>query len=49
VTITGVPAGENVAIYAGLVPGEVGLYQVNLRVPAVPAGLPACSATRLGT
>lgn len=31
------------AVFSGLVPGYVGLYQVNLVVPQPPAGLQACS------
>lgn len=34
-----------VPLYAGLVPGYVGLYQVNFVVPQPPAGTPACSDT----
>ncbi len=28
--------------YAGLIPGLVGLYQINLQVPSLPASLPQC-------
>ena len=30
------------AVFAGLSPGSVGLYQVNFRVPQPPPGAPAC-------
>jgi len=35
------------ANYIGLVPGFVGLYQVNFTIPPVPAGAPPCSADNL--
>lgn len=36
------PGDESIASYVGLAPGFVGLYQVNFRVPALPAGTQAC-------
>lgn len=42
----GLAAPDSVADYAGLVEGFVGLYQINFRAPALPAGLAPCSATR---
>jgi len=45
VRFTGVGGGENAALYSGLVPGQVGLYQINFRVPVLPAGLPGCSTS----
>ena len=32
----GLATDEDTAVYSGLVPGQVGLYQVNFRVPALP-------------
>ena len=46
VRFTGLATDEDTAVYSGLVPGQVGLYQVNFRVPALPTGLPACGASR---
>jgi uncharacterized protein (TIGR03437 family) len=37
------PAGSNVPLYSGLVPGEVGLYQINFTVPTPPASIQPCS------
>jgi len=37
-----VPAAKEGLLYSGLVSGFVGLYQINLRLPAVPAGTPSC-------
>lgn len=31
-------------LWSGVIPGAIGLYQVNLKVPAVPPGLPRCGA-----
>jgi len=38
-------AGVSVPLFTGLVPGYVGLYQVNFVVPRPPAGTPACIGT----
>nr|AUN35949.1 hypothetical protein [uncultured bacterium] len=46
VQFTGLATSENMAVYSGLVPGQVGLYQVNFRVPPLPNGLPACGPGR---
>jgi uncharacterized protein (TIGR03437 family) len=48
VTFTGLPTSKNATVYTGLVAGQVGLYQINLRVPALPPALSACNTTRLG-
>jgi uncharacterized protein (TIGR03437 family) len=32
-------------LYSGLVPGYVGLYQINFIVPPPPAGTQSCSGT----
>ncbi len=37
------PAGSNVPLYSGLVPGDVGLYQINFTVPTPPATIQPCS------
>jgi len=34
-----------IPLYSGLVPGYVGLYQINFVAPAAPAGVQACSGT----
>ncbi len=39
------PSDAYVPRYAGLAPGYVGLYQVNLVIPSTPSGLQACSST----
>ena len=39
------PPYFNSPVYSGLVPGYVGLYQINFIVQQPPAGLPACSGT----
>ncbi len=36
------PMARSEASYVGLVPGSVGLYQVNFQVPQPPAGTPRC-------
>jgi len=46
VQFPGLATNEDAAIYSGLVAGQVGLYQVNFRVPALPSGLPACGPDR---
>ena len=46
VHFTGLATSEDMAVYSGLVPGQVGLYQVNFRVPPLPNGLPACGPGR---
>ena len=46
VRFNGLTTDEDTALYSGLVPGQVGLYQVNFRVPALPNGIPACGASR---
>lgn len=38
----GSPDDESIASYVGLAPGFVGLYQVNFRVPVLPAGTQSC-------
>jgi uncharacterized protein (TIGR03437 family) len=42
VVFTGVPSGTTTARYAGLVGNEVGLYQINFQIPALPEGLLPC-------
>ena len=37
---------ESTAIYAGLVQGYVGLYQINFRIPPIPPSTPSCDAAR---
>ena len=39
------PASAFSPLYSGLVPGYVGLYQINFVLPHPPAGTPACSGT----
>ena len=46
VQFTGLATSEDMAVYSGLVPGQVGLYQVNFRVPPLPNGLPICGPGR---
>ena len=47
VSFTGLPGGDPVPPdHVGLVGGNVGLYQVNFTVPALPAGLPPCGEDR---
>jgi uncharacterized protein (TIGR03437 family) len=36
------PGGSHAPLFAGATPGYNGLYQINLVVPAPPAGTPAC-------
>lgn len=40
--VQGALTGEIAPLFAGLVPGFVGLYQVNVQVPAVPLGTLPC-------
>jgi uncharacterized protein (TIGR03437 family) len=42
----GLGTDEDTAVYSGLVAGQVSLYQVNFRIPALPSGLPACGPGR---
>ncbi len=47
ISFTGIPQrGSNQPDYVGLVGGNAGLYQINFRVPPVPADLPACDSQR---
>lgn len=46
VQFPGVATTAHAAIYSGLVPSQVGLYQVNFQVPPLPDGLPACGTAR---
>jgi len=43
-----VRANSQPAVYAGLVPNSVGLYQVNVIIPEVPAKTNACLPTEFG-
>jgi uncharacterized protein (TIGR03437 family) len=42
-SFTGIAQPAAAPDYVGLVAGQAGLYQVNFRVPSVPASLPPCS------
>lgn len=46
VRFTGVASTEDTAVYSGLVPGQVGLYQINFRIPDLPSTLAACATNR---
>jgi uncharacterized protein (TIGR03437 family) len=39
------PTSHYFPLYSGLVPGYVGLYQINFIVPQPPAGILSCSGT----
>lgn len=41
---TGAAVGSSAPRYVGLTGGELGLYQINFSVPAMPADTPACTA-----
>jgi uncharacterized protein (TIGR03437 family) len=44
VRFTGFASNQDAAVYSGLVPGQVGLYQVNFRVPDLPGAMAPCDA-----
>jgi uncharacterized protein (TIGR03437 family) len=41
----GAPAATYVPDFVGLTPGQVGLYQINLKIPATIPAIPACGGT----